>query len=131
MSFAFTGIITDAQAIELSIVKFRFAFTACTRPQDLIIAEGGEDYDALVAYARVISGKILGRSFAVIDYRTWAGPVDFCQGCVLRNGVIVPGSSHAGDDQQGEEALMRVMLEFGIVIPESGYFEPFDRSQRG
>ncbi len=132
MSYTFRGIITDATAAEWTALRTPVAHCVVADPATLIIAEMQGGFPDIDASAKRISAAILGRTVVSMEYITWAGVLDGFSASVYRNGRLADGLSYR--DVEGgmdKEPLFRVMLELGVVLPEGGYFRPFDRGTPG
>lgn len=132
MSYAFRGIITDATESEWTALRTRVAYRVVADPAALIIADVQGGFPDIDALAKRLSATILGRTVVSMEYITWAGALEGFSASVFRNGRLADGllfrDVEGGMDQ---EPLFRVMLELGVVLPDGGYFRPFDRGTPG
>lgn len=132
MSYAFRGIITDASEAAWTALRTPVAYRVVADPAALIIAELQGRFPDIDALAKRLSAAILGRTLVSMEYLTWAGTLEGFSASVYRNGRLADGLEFrdvaGGLDQ---EPLFRVMLELGVVLPEGGYFRPFDRGIPG
>jgi hypothetical protein len=128
MSYQFKGIITDANPQTFASLNSVFVLKVFPDYNNLVIIERDEEYSAVMDIARKLSGKLLGNNIASIDYGTWAGMEEWISAAVFRNGVNIDGLCFT-DIENSRDPFFRVMLELGVVLPDSGYFAPFDRRQ--
>lgn len=132
MSYSFRGILTDATAAEWTVLRTPVAYRVIADPAALIIADVQGGFPDIDALAKRISAIILGRTLVSMEYITWAGVLEGFSASVFRNGRLADGLSYR--DVEGgmdKEPLFRVMLELGVVLPDGGYFRPFDRGIPG
>jgi hypothetical protein len=132
MSYTFRGIITDATEPEWTALRTQVAYCVVVDPATLLIAEVHGGFPEIDDVAKRISAAILGRTVVAMEYMTWAGVLERFSASVFRNGRVADGLCFR--DVEGgmdKEPLFRVMLELGVVLPDGGYFRPFDRSMPG
>ena len=129
MSFAFRGILSDATMAEWSVLAAAPPGHPVAEPAQLILAGLPPPFADIDALAQRLSAKLLGRTVVAMDYVTWAGAFDGFSASVYRHGALSDGIRYRdATGRAGEEAFFRVMLELGVVLPDGGYFRPFDRS---
>jgi hypothetical protein len=129
MSYAFHGILSDATLAEWSVLAGAPPARQVADPAPLVIAGLAADFAAVDALARRLSAKLLGRTVVPMAYVTWAGVLDGFSATVYRHGALADGLQYRdAEGDAGEEAFFRVLLELGVVLPDGGYFRPFDRS---
>jgi hypothetical protein len=128
MSYTFLGLILDATQSEYSILNENYPAKELVDPVRLLYVEPGEmDFDLLDSIAQRISAKLIGRTVAAVEYMTWGGAPCGFNGSLYRNGRK-DYLFNFSKIESSEEPFFKLLLEFGIVLPDSGYFSPFDRS---